>query len=72
LTGALVQEVHQQFADWASQVVRIYKGKQDIEIEWTVGPIPVGYISGNYIGFQKLQLLKICLQKNNYKITFIF
>ena len=51
LTGALVQEVHQQFTDWASQVVRIYKGRQDIEIEWTIGPIPVGY---NYIKFQEL------------------
>jgi lysosomal alpha-mannosidase len=39
--GALVQEVHQQFSDWASQIVRIYKGQTDIEIEWTIGSIPV-------------------------------
>jgi hypothetical protein len=43
--GALVSEVYQQFSDWASQVVRVYKGQSDVEIEWTVGPIPVGYIS---------------------------
>lgn len=41
-TGALVSEVHQKFSDWASQVVRVYKGQSDVEIEWTVGPIPVG------------------------------
>lgn len=40
--GALVSEVYQQFSDWASQVVRVYKGQSDVEIEWTVGPIPVG------------------------------
>ena len=39
--GSLVQEVHQQFSDWASQIVRIYKGHADIEIEWTIGSIPV-------------------------------
>jgi hypothetical protein len=40
----LVSEVYQQFSDWASQVVRVYKGQSDVEIEWTVGPIPVGYV----------------------------
>jgi len=40
-TGVLVSEVHQKFSEWASQVVRIYKGQTHIEIEWTVGPIPV-------------------------------
>lgn len=42
LPGVLVSEVHQQFNEWASQVVRVYKGQLDVEIEWTVGPIPVG------------------------------
>jgi len=41
IKGQIVQEVHQQFNDWCSQVVRIYKGRAEIEIEWTVGPIPV-------------------------------
>jgi hypothetical protein len=31
------------FSDWASQVVRLYNGTRHLEIEWTVGPIPVGY-----------------------------
>ena len=40
-TGPLVEEVHQQFADWATQIYRVHRGHMDVEIEWTVGPIPV-------------------------------
>uniref|UniRef100_M3Y0G5 Alpha-mannosidase n=1 Tax=Mustela putorius furo TaxID=9669 RepID=M3Y0G5_MUSPF len=38
----LVQEVHQNFSAWCSQVVRLYPGQRHLELEWTVGPIPVG------------------------------
>ncbi|XP_071068858.1 lysosomal alpha-mannosidase-like isoform X2 [Dasypus novemcinctus] len=37
----LVQEVHQNFSAWCSQVVRLYPGQRHLELEWTVGPIPV-------------------------------
>lgn len=39
--GDLVEEVHQKFNDWISQVVRVYKDKRYAEFEWLVGPIPV-------------------------------
>ncbi|XP_075149649.1 lysosomal alpha-mannosidase II isoform X2 [Haematobia irritans] len=39
--GNLVEEVHQKFNDWISQVVRVYKEKRYAEFEWMVGPIPV-------------------------------
>ncbi|KAM8717605.1 hypothetical protein ACLKA7_004323 [Drosophila subpalustris] len=39
--GPLVQEVHQQFNEWISQVVRIYKESNHAEFEWLVGPIPI-------------------------------
>lgn len=39
--GSLVEEVHQQFNDWISQVVRVYKNQRYAEFEWMVGPIPV-------------------------------
>ncbi|MBZ3869075.1 Lysosomal alpha-mannosidase [Sciurus carolinensis] len=39
---ALVQEVHQNFTAWCSQVVRLYQGQRHLELEWTVGPIPEG------------------------------
>ncbi|XP_029413237.1 lysosomal alpha-mannosidase isoform X2 [Nannospalax galili] len=38
---ALVQEAHQNFSAWCSQVVRLYQGQRHLELEWTVGPIPV-------------------------------
>ncbi|XP_048377727.1 lysosomal alpha-mannosidase isoform X2 [Stegostoma tigrinum] len=37
----LFQEVYQNFSKWCSQVVRLYKDQQFVELEWTVGPIPV-------------------------------
>lgn len=37
-----VQEVHQNFSAWCSQVIRLYPGQRHLELEWTVGPIPVG------------------------------
>jgi len=39
--GIEVQEVHQTFSDWSSQVYRLYKGSRHIEVEWTVGHIPI-------------------------------
>lgn len=37
----LVDEVHQVFNEWISQVVRIYKNEKYVEFEWLVGPIPI-------------------------------
>ncbi|XP_063218201.1 lysosomal alpha-mannosidase-like [Bacillus rossius redtenbacheri] len=37
--GELVEEIQQQFNDWASQVIRVYKGEEHAEFEWLVGPI---------------------------------
>ncbi|GFS23846.1 alpha-mannosidase, partial [Elysia marginata] len=39
--GKLVQEARQKFGDWASQVVRVYQDKPYVEVEWTVGPVPI-------------------------------
>ncbi|XP_072528049.1 lysosomal alpha-mannosidase isoform X1 [Salminus brasiliensis] len=41
LQNSVVQEVRQQFSPWVSQVVRLYEGSRELELEWTVGPIPV-------------------------------
>jgi alpha-mannosidase len=41
LQGPLVTEVHQKFSDWASHVIRLYEGKNYVEVEWTAGPIPI-------------------------------
>lgn len=39
--GTHVDEVHQVFNEYISQVVRIYKTEKVVEFEWLVGPIPV-------------------------------
>jgi len=39
--GQLVTEVWRNLSSWASQVTRIREGQASVEIEWTVGPIPV-------------------------------
>ena len=44
MQGLWVEEVHQSFADWITQVVRVYKGIPGVELEYTVGPIPIRYM----------------------------
>lgn len=39
---SVVQEVRQWFAPWVSQVVRLYADSRALELEWTVGPLPIG------------------------------
>ncbi|XP_058821189.1 lysosomal alpha-mannosidase-like isoform X1 [Topomyia yanbarensis] len=39
--GDHVQEVHQIFNQWVSQVIRVYKHEKHVEFEWMVGPIPI-------------------------------
>uniref|UniRef100_A0A3Q1H5R4 Alpha-mannosidase n=1 Tax=Anabas testudineus TaxID=64144 RepID=A0A3Q1H5R4_ANATE len=36
-----IQEVRQWFAPWVSQVVRLYADSKALELEWTVGPLPI-------------------------------
>ncbi|XP_057699367.1 lysosomal alpha-mannosidase [Corythoichthys intestinalis] len=38
---SVMQEVRQCFAPWASQVVRLHADSRVLELEWTVGPIPI-------------------------------
>ncbi|KAL3996930.1 hypothetical protein ACER0C_009586 [Sarotherodon galilaeus] len=38
---SVVQEVRQWFAPWVSQVVRLYADSRALELEWTVGPVPI-------------------------------
>ena len=40
IKGPLVQEVHQKFNDWTSQVIRLYRGQKHLELEWIIGPLP--------------------------------
>ncbi|KAF2611129.1 hypothetical protein F2Q70_00007400 [Brassica cretica] len=41
ILGPLVNEVHQQLNPWISQVTRVYKGKEHVEVDFIVGNIPI-------------------------------
>jgi lysosomal alpha-mannosidase len=41
IRGPVVEEVHQVFSPWCSQVIRIYKHSDYMEFHWLVGPIPI-------------------------------
>eukprot|EP01018_Ginkgo_biloba_P017375 Gb_01736 [translate_table: standard] len=41
MCGPLLDEIHQKFSPWIYQITRIYKEKEHVEVEFTVGPIPI-------------------------------
>ncbi|XP_075222185.1 lysosomal alpha-mannosidase-like [Lycorma delicatula] len=54
--GVHVDEIHQKFNDWASQVVRVYKDEDHIEFDWLIGPLGV---SQDFIGKEVVIRYKI-------------
>ncbi|XP_050358334.1 lysosomal alpha-mannosidase-like, partial [Nymphalis io] len=42
IRGSLVKEIRQRFSDWITQFVRLYRGEEFVEVEWVIGPVPVG------------------------------
>ncbi|EAT42738.1 AAEL005749-PA [Aedes aegypti] len=49
INGDLVQEVHQEFNEWISQVIRVHQNEMHVEFEWMVGPIPIDDSKGKEI-----------------------
>uniref|UniRef100_A0A7N0UN86 Alpha-mannosidase n=1 Tax=Kalanchoe fedtschenkoi TaxID=63787 RepID=A0A7N0UN86_KALFE len=41
LRGSIVDEVHQKINPWIYQINRLQKGKEHVEVEFIVGPIPI-------------------------------
>ncbi|XP_059613211.1 lysosomal alpha-mannosidase isoform X2 [Phlebotomus argentipes] len=41
IKGPVVEEVHQTFNEWVSQVVRVYRDYNYVEFEWLINPIPI-------------------------------
>ena len=39
--GDVVTEVRQSFAPWINQTWRLFPGKATVELEWTIGPVPI-------------------------------
>ncbi|CAD7699264.1 unnamed protein product [Ostreobium quekettii] len=41
IQGRVVSEVVQEYSSWASLTWRLWSGERHVEMEWTVGPIPI-------------------------------
>ena len=41
IKGKTVEAAEVVWGDWASQVYRLWKGNNFVDVEWSVGPIPV-------------------------------
>ncbi|XP_050232389.1 probable alpha-mannosidase At5g13980 [Mercurialis annua] len=52
MRGPIVDEVHQQINQWIHQITRLYKGKEHVEVEFIVGPIPIDDGIGKEIATQ--------------------
>ncbi|XP_036385660.1 lysosomal alpha-mannosidase [Megalops cyprinoides] len=63
--NSVVQEVWQQFGPWVSQVVRLYQDSRNLELEWTVGPIPVG----DYVGKEVITRLDTNIDSSGFFYT---
>ncbi|KAK7290560.1 hypothetical protein RIF29_05068 [Crotalaria pallida] len=49
LQGPVLDELHQQINPWIYQITRLYKGKEHVEVEFIVGPIPIEDGSGKEV-----------------------
>jgi lysosomal alpha-mannosidase len=47
--GQTVQTAIVIFSDWASQEISVYDGGEFVEVEWTVGPVPIDDDKGKEI-----------------------
>lgn len=41
MSTATVQTAIIVFSDWASQEISLYEDAESVEVEWTVGPVPI-------------------------------
>lgn len=58
LRGPIFDEVHQTINSWIHQITRVYKEKEHVEVEFTVGPIPIDDGIGKEIATQVTTAIK--------------
>uniref|UniRef100_A0A671T4T4 Alpha-mannosidase n=1 Tax=Sinocyclocheilus anshuiensis TaxID=1608454 RepID=A0A671T4T4_9TELE len=63
--SSTVQEVTQWFSPWVSQVVRLYEGHSELELEWTVGPVPIA----DGLGKEVITRLDTDIESSDYFYT---
>ncbi|XP_056266285.1 lysosomal alpha-mannosidase isoform X2 [Pseudoliparis swirei] len=65
LQTPVLQEVRQWFSPWVSQVVRLHGDSRALELEWTVGPLPIG----DDLGKEVITRLDSSIQTDEYFYT---
>uniref|UniRef100_A0A3P8SFH6 Alpha-mannosidase n=1 Tax=Amphiprion percula TaxID=161767 RepID=A0A3P8SFH6_AMPPE len=65
IQSSVVQEVRQWFSPWVSQVVRLYADSRALELEWTVGPVPID----DSLGKEVITRLDTSIQTGEYFYT---
>ncbi|KAI4387891.1 hypothetical protein MLD38_000281 [Melastoma candidum] len=58
--GPLVEEVHQRINPWIYQITRLGKGKEHVEVEFLVGPIP----DSDHVGKEVVTQISTSMQTN--------
>ncbi|XP_050678230.1 lysosomal alpha-mannosidase-like isoform X3 [Leptidea sinapis] len=65
IKGTIVKEIRQKFSDWISQTIRLYRGEEFVELEWVVGPVPIG----TDLGKEVVTIFKTNISHNGYFYT---
>ncbi|CAH2236949.1 jg23397 [Pararge aegeria aegeria] len=65
IRGSLVKEIRQRFSDWVTQIIRLYRGEEFVEIEWIVGPVPIG----TDLGKEVVSIFKTNISNNGVFFT---
>ncbi|KAF4397582.1 hypothetical protein G4B88_027322 [Cannabis sativa] len=47
--GPIIDEVHQKINSWIYQITRLHKGREHVEVEYIVGPIPINDGTGKEV-----------------------
>ena len=66
--GPLVDEVHQVFSDWCTQVIRLYRNYNYVEFDWVIGPLPTGKFPNEH-GIEVITRYETTLQNKNMFYT---
>lgn len=61
IRGPVMDEVHQQINSWIFQITRLFKDKEHVEVEFTVGPVPIDDGFGKEVATQ----ITTSLESNN-------
>jgi hypothetical protein len=66
----LVSEARIRFSEWGSVIVRLWKAADSVEVEWTVGPVPIEDGIGKEIALRLRSNISSGVQAHCYHLLF--